>query len=82
MGRRPSLGTEAPTKRAMKEEVKMYLERAEKFRKNAEFNFENGDYDIAMFHIEQACQLMINKGEAVGLEGILRKDAQPEETFR
>jgi len=36
----------------MREEVKMYLERAEKFRRNAEFNFENGDYDLAMFHIE------------------------------
>jgi len=43
----------------MKEEIKMYLERAEKFKKNAQFNFENGDHDLAMFHIEQACQLMI-----------------------
>jgi len=29
----------------MKEEIKMYLERAEKFKKNAQFNFDNGDYD-------------------------------------
>jgi len=44
----------------MKEEIKMYIERAEKFRKNAEFNFKNGDYDLAMFHIEQSMQLLIN----------------------
>ena len=43
----------------MKEEIKMYLERAEKFKKNAQFNFNNGDHDLAMFHIEQVCQLMI-----------------------
>ncbi len=40
----------------MKEEIKMYPERAEKFRRNAEFNFKNGDYDLAMFHIEQSMQ--------------------------
>ena len=30
-----------------------------RLKKNAKFNFENGDNDLAMFHIEQACQLMI-----------------------
>jgi HEPN domain-containing protein len=43
----------------MKEEVKMYLDRAEKFERNARFNFENNDYDMAMFHLEQAFQLTI-----------------------
>lgn len=56
----------------MKEEIKMYLERAEKFKKNAEFNFENGDYDLAMFHIEQACQLMI-KAKLLDLKGYFER---------
>lgn len=41
----------------MKEEIKFYIERADKFIKNAKFNYENKDYDLAMFHIEQAMQL-------------------------
>ena len=56
----------------MKEEIKMYLERAEKFKKNAQFNFENGDYDLAMFHIEQACQLMI-KAKLLDLKGYFER---------
>jgi len=56
----------------MKEEIKMYLERAEKFKKNAKFNFENGDYDLAMFHIEQACQLMI-KAKLLDLKGYFER---------
>jgi len=56
----------------MKEEIRMYLERAEKFRRNAEFNFKNGDYDLAMFHIEQACQLMI-KAKLLDLKGYFER---------
>ncbi len=56
----------------MKEEIKMYLERAEKFKKNAQFNFENGDYDLAMFHIEQACQLMI-KAKLLDMKGYFER---------
>ena len=56
----------------MKEEIKMYLERAEKFKKNAKFNFENGDYDLAMFHIEQVCQLMI-KAKLLDLKGYFER---------
>ena len=56
----------------MKEEIKMYIERAEKFKKNAEFNFKNGDYDLAMFHIEQACQLMI-KAKLLDLKGYFER---------
>ena len=56
----------------MKEEIKMYLERAEKFKKNAEFNFENGDYDLAMFHIEQACRLMI-KAKLLDMKGYFER---------
>ncbi len=43
----------------MKEEIELYLKRARKFEENARFNFERKDYDIAMFHIEQAMQLII-----------------------
>ncbi|RLI86979.1 MAG: DNA-binding protein [Archaeoglobales archaeon] len=56
----------------MKEEIKMYLERAKKFKRNAEFNFKNGDYDLAMFHIEQACQLMI-KAKLLDLKGYFER---------
>ena len=56
----------------MKEEIKMYLERTEKFKKNAEFNFENGDYDLAMFHIEQACRLMI-KAKLLDMKGYFER---------
>ncbi|MEM4155907.1 MAG: HEPN domain-containing protein [Archaeoglobaceae archaeon] len=43
----------------MKEEIELYLKRAKKFEENAKFNFERKDYDIAMFHIEQAMRLII-----------------------
>ncbi|MFN3384020.1 MAG: HEPN domain-containing protein [Archaeoglobaceae archaeon] len=43
----------------MKEEIELYLRRAKKFEENARFNFERKDYDLAMFHIEQAMQLLI-----------------------
>jgi len=56
----------------MKEEIKMYIERAEKFRKNAEFNFRNGDYDLAMFHIEQSMQLLI-KAKLLDLKGYFER---------
>ena len=50
-------------------------------RKNAKFNFESGDYDLAMFHIEQACQLMI-KAKLLDLKGVFREDAQSKKTFK
>ncbi len=56
----------------MKEEIKMFLERAEKFRKNAKFNFDNGDYDLAMFHIEQSMQLLI-KAKLLDLKGYFER---------
>jgi len=52
----------------MKEEVRLYLERAKKFKKNAEFNFKNRDFDLAMFHIEMAMQLLI-KAKLLHLKG-------------
>ncbi len=56
----------------MKEEVQLYIERAEKFRKNAEFNFKNGDYDLAMLHIEQSMQLLI-KAKLLDLKGYFER---------
>lgn len=50
----------------------MYIDRANKFRKNAEFNFKNRDYDLAMFHIEQAMQLMI-KAKLLDLKGYFER---------
>ena len=56
----------------MKEEVELYLKRAEKFKRNAEFNFENQDYDLAMFHLEQAMQLLA-KAKMLDLKGYFEK---------
>ena len=43
----------------MKKEVEILLKRAEGFLKDALEDLKRGDYDLAMFHIEQACQLML-----------------------
>lgn len=56
----------------MKEEVELYLKRAEKFRKNAEFNFGNEDHDLAVFHIEQAMQLLL-KAKMLDLKGYFER---------
>lgn len=56
----------------MKEEVELYLKRAEKFERDAKFDFEHGDYDLAMFHIEQACQLLI-KAKLLHLRGYFER---------
>ncbi len=56
----------------MKEEIKFYIERADKFIKNAKFNYENKDYDLAMFHIEQAMQLLI-KAKIMDLKGYFER---------
>ena len=56
----------------MREEVELFLGRAKKFRRNAEFNFENEDYDLAMFHLEQAMQLLI-KARILHLRGYFER---------
>jgi len=43
----------------MREEIAFLLRRAEIFKRDAEIDFSNGDFDICMFHLEQATQLMI-----------------------
>ena len=43
----------------MREEVKAFLRRSMKFERNAIWNLEQGDYDLAVFHVEQAVQLLV-----------------------
>ena len=50
----------------MREEVKILLKRSMKFEKNATWNIEQGDYDLAIFHIEQAKQDAIKMCEEIG----------------
>jgi len=56
----------------VKEEIELYLKRAEKFERDARFDFDHGDYDLAMFHIEQACQLLI-KAKLLHLKGYFER---------
>jgi len=56
----------------MKEEIKIFLKRAESFIKDAMVDLERGDYDLAMFHIEQACQLIV-KAKLLDLTGYFEK---------
>jgi HEPN domain-containing protein len=52
----------------MKKEIEILLKRAEGFTKDALEDLKRGDYDLAMFHIEQACQLML-KAKLLELAG-------------
>ncbi|BFI73517.1 HEPN domain-containing protein [Nanoarchaeota archaeon] len=56
----------------MKDEIKMFLERAEGFYDNAIYNYNNGRYDLALFNIEQAIQLLI-KAKLLDLKGYYEK---------
>ncbi len=52
----------------MKEEISVFIRKAKIFERDAKYDFENGDYDIAMFHLEQAAQLLI-KAKLLDLTG-------------
>jgi len=52
----------------VKEEIKFLLKRAKSFFRDAKYDYENRDYDLAMFHIEQAIQLLI-KAKLLDLKG-------------
>lgn len=52
----------------MKEEIKILVRRARIFEENAKINFKNKDYDISMFHLEQAAQLLI-KAKLLDIKG-------------
>ncbi|RLJ02167.1 MAG: DNA-binding protein [Candidatus Aenigmatarchaeota archaeon] len=56
----------------MKEEIKMFLEKAKKFEENAKYNFENKNFDLAMFNLEQAIQLLI-KAKLLDIRGYYEK---------
>jgi len=56
----------------MKKEIEILLKRAEGFIKDALEDAKRGDYDLAMFHIEQACQLII-KAKLLELTGYFEK---------
>jgi HEPN domain-containing protein len=43
----------------MKEEIEILLKRAEVFKRDAENDFKNKNFDICMFHLEQATKLLI-----------------------
>jgi HEPN domain-containing protein len=42
-----------------KEEIEKLFERSRKFKDAAEFHFSRGDYDLAVFNIEQSLQLFL-----------------------
>ncbi len=56
----------------MKEEIRILLKRAESFIKDALEDLKREDYDLAMFHVEQACQLII-KAKLMDLTGYFEK---------
>lgn len=56
----------------MKEIIKVFLRRAVVFENDARNNFKNGDFDIAMFHLEQAAQLMV-KAKLLDLKGSFQR---------
>jgi len=56
----------------MKENIRILLKRAESFIKDALENLKRGDYDLAMFHVEQACQLII-KAKLLDLTGYFER---------
>jgi len=56
----------------MKEEIKVLLRRAKIFEEDARNDFENKNFDIAMFHLEQAAQLLI-KAKLLDLKGSFTK---------
>lgn len=56
----------------MKKDVEILLKRADGFIKDALEDLKRGDYDLAMFHIEQASQLII-KAKLLDLTGYFEK---------
>ena len=56
----------------MKGDVEVLLRRAEGFIKDALEDLKRGDYDLAMFHVEQASQLIV-KAKLLDLTGYFEK---------
>ncbi|MBE8540467.1 HEPN domain-containing protein [Geoglobus acetivorans] len=56
----------------MKRDIEILLRRAESFMTDARSDYDREDFDLAMFHIEQACQLII-KAKLLDLTGYYEK---------
>jgi HEPN domain-containing protein len=56
----------------MKEEMEILLKRAEVFKRDAENDFKNKDFDICMFHLEQVAQLLI-KAKLLEINGSFQR---------
>ncbi len=56
----------------MRKELEILLKRANSFILDALEDLKRGDYDLAMFHIEQACQLIV-KAKLLDLTGYFEK---------
>jgi HEPN domain-containing protein len=56
----------------MREEIELFLKRAEVFKRDAENDFRNKDFDICMFHLEQAAQLLI-KAKLLEIKGSFQR---------
>ncbi|MEM5820830.1 MAG: HEPN domain-containing protein [Candidatus Aenigmatarchaeota archaeon] len=56
----------------MKEEIEEFLRRARIFKEDAIFDFKNKNFDICMFHLEQAAQLLI-KAKLLEIKGSFEK---------
>ena len=56
----------------LKAEIEFLKRRAKRFYENALYNFEKGYYDLAMFNIEQAIQLLV-EAKLLDLTGYFEK---------
>jgi len=56
----------------MREEIEILLRRAEVFKRDAENNFKNKNFDICMFHLEQTAQLLI-KAKLLEVKGSFQR---------
>ena len=56
----------------MREEIEILLKRAEVFKRDAENDFKNKDFDISMFHLEQVAQLLI-KAKLLEVKGSFQR---------
>jgi HEPN domain-containing protein len=52
----------------VKEEIEIFLKRAEIFKQDAEVDFKNKNFDICMFHLEQVAQLLV-KAKLLEIKG-------------
>ena len=53
---------------ARRAEIDLYLRRAEAFIEHARYDWERGNYDLCLFHLEQAAQLFI-KARLLAVQG-------------